>query len=736
MLESKSQYLGSMVLILLSCLSFTMFNMLSDNMGRLFTNFAADYAQEDADFMTDQPIKDMASLENRFQLSMEEGKIMDYAVSENTVLRVFSENSKVNLPAVIDGSPLKEQQVLLDPAYAKANHINQGDTVTILGTDFFVAGTMSLPNYIYPLKSDSDLMSDPKTFGLAVITKADFDELGQGNIYYQIRFHDREYLEEQIAAFKKAVFDSGIHIIKWENTSVNPRVTYVTTKMKGINKVSTAMPVAMLILTCILTGIVMWRVVKREAAIIGTLYALGYRKKEIRSHYLRYPAIIALAGSVAGTIFGALLLQPMLSFMVSFFNMPVDRINFGIQYIIISILLPVLVLSAAGYLVVQKALKSSPLQLMRGGNTNEKVGFIERRIKLDRFKFPTKFKIREQLRSIARSSFLLLGIIMATMLLMMGFAVKSSLDSLMKDGFEKAYQYNYSYLFHTMQTEEPAGGETFSELPFALSSNEDVSITVYGVHPDSEYINYLDLSGRKIIPDQIIITRTLAEKINVKEGDKITVTDKLNSQQYVLVINKIADSYVGNYLYMPLDQLNSLVGYPADSYMGVWSNERLDIPAGDLLTTVTKDEIKNTFRTILTPLQSVVGVTAFLSFLIGLVVIYVVISLIIEENKENISLMKILGYRKKEVYSMILNSSSLTVIAGYILGVPLLLMSLKALYQSLTAEMSFSMPVSINIAFLVIGFAVIYITYEISKSLSKRKVNRISMNAVLKSRLE
>ena len=114
--------------------------------------------------------------------------------------------------------------------------------------------------------------------------------------------------------------------------------------------------------------------------------------------------------------------------------------------------------------MVNKALKSSPLELMRGGKENNKVGFIEKNLKLDKLKFSTKFKIREQLRSIPRSVFLLLGVIIATMLLLLGFAAKSSLDSLMKDGFEEAFKYNYSYVFNSIQQGSPTKGEAFSEI--------------------------------------------------------------------------------------------------------------------------------------------------------------------------------------------------------------------------------------------------------------------------------
>ena len=36
---------------------------------------------------------------------------------------------------------------------------------------FKISGFMSLPNYIYPLKSEGDILTDPNNFGIAVIKK-------------------------------------------------------------------------------------------------------------------------------------------------------------------------------------------------------------------------------------------------------------------------------------------------------------------------------------------------------------------------------------------------------------------------------------------------------------------------------------------------------------------------------------------------------------------------------------
>lgn len=736
MLESKSQYLGSLALIIISCLLFTMFTLLSVNMDNITSSFGKSYMQEDADFITDKKLTNISAVESKFDMKIEEGSSFDYSVTKDKALRIFRENGKINIPAIIEGKALSSNDILIDPAYAKANKLKLGDSIQIYAESFTISGFMSLPNYIYPLKAETDILNDANNFGIAMISKTDYSTVNRGNNFYSIKFNDNSNLDSKISDFKNYLNSNNVIILKWMSSSDNPRITYVTAKLKGINSMSSSLPISILVLTCILTGIVMWRMLKRESVIIGTLYALGYKKKQIVNHYLRYPLYIAFAGGIIGTLLGTLTLRPMVNFMVSYFNMPVGVLDFNIKYIIISILLPVVFLSICGYFVVEKALKSSPIDLMRGANENNKVGFIEKHLKLDKLKFSTKFKVREQLRSIPRSIFLLLGVILATMLLLMGFAAKDSLDYLMKDGFNQAFKYNYHYVFNSMQQGSPLNGEAFSEIPFTLKSDTKLGFTVYGVNSASEYITFKDKSGSKLSTDKVIITRPLADKLNIKSQDTIIVIDKLDSKEYTITIDSIAETYVGSYIYMPLPRLNSMLNYPTESYMGLWSTDKLNLPENKLLTTVTVADMKNAFNSMTKPLQSYLGAIAFMAFIIGLIVIYVVTSLIIEENKENISLMKIFGYRKKEIYSMILNSSSFIVVLGYILGVPILLVSLSALFKSVTKDMTISLPITISYGYLFIGFVIVYLTYELSKTLSKKKVNRISMIEILKSRLE
>jgi len=739
MIENKSQYLGSLLLIIISCLMYTMFNQLTSNLTVIKSSFEKNYVQEDSSFIIDKKLVNLSKLESKFNIIIEETGTFDYSLSKDKkengkTLRVFSENKKVNIPAIIEGTNLGAWDILIDPAYAKANNIKMNDNIKIYGRIFKVSGIMSLPNYIYPLKLESDLLNDPINFGIAVIRLKDYNSINMGSSFYSIKFlGDEASVESRKSDLKDYLKNHNINVIKWTDSTENPRMTFVSSKIDSINAMSSSMPVAILLLTCILTGIVMRRMLKKEAVIIGTLYALGYRKREIMKHYMVYPLIIALFGGITGTILGALTLKPMLNFMLSYFNMPLVSTSYNLAYVAISIMLPVIFLSIFSFFVVDKALKNSPLDLMKGGKDNSKAGFIEKNIRLDKFKFETKFKIREQLRSIPRSLFLLLGVIMATMLLLLGFSSKSSIEFLMKDTYGNTYQYKYQYLFNAFQQGKPGKGEPFSMSSFNINSNSKIKFVVYGMSTDDQYVYLKDKAGNKLSFGKVIITKPLADKLKVKPQDTIEVVNALDSKKYSIKVDSVAESYVGEYIYMPLEKLNNMLKYPSHSYIGLWSKEKLKIPENELLSTASIDDFKLAFNSMTQVLQYSIGAISFMSFIIGLIVIYVVTSLIIEENKKGISLMKVLGYRKKEVYSLILDSSSFIVILGYILGVPLLIVSLDAMFKSVTKNMNIAFPVSINYIYIFIGFIVIYMTYEISKAFSKKKVDKVSMNEVLKS---
>jgi putative ABC transport system permease protein len=402
LLQNKAQYIGSVVLIIFSCLLFTAMTVTGVNMQRLIKEFKGRNVQEDAAFWSDKSIDNLQEIEASADVVIEENGTFDYTLSEGKTLRIFSKNAKLNIPAIIDGRELSGRgEILINPAFADAQNIKIGDRINIMDKPFIVAGFVALPNYVYPLQSETEIMYSPQSFGIAVISREDFNAFNKGSSFYSIKFnHPSKKPRAQSADFRRLLQSRGIGILQWTDISDNKRVSTATMKIEAINSMSKVVPTAILLLASILISNVIGRMIKSESAIIGTLYALGYKRKEIYRHYLVFPLVIAIIGGILGTVIGMLTINSLVSVLISAFTMPVTGINFNPIIILVSILLPVLFLGCSVYLVIRKELRHSPVELMKGDKEKNRVNFLEHVLKLEKLKFAAKFKIREQLRSL------------------------------------------------------------------------------------------------------------------------------------------------------------------------------------------------------------------------------------------------------------------------------------------------------------------------------------------------
>jgi putative ABC transport system permease protein len=738
-LEHRGQFLGSIAIVILSSLAFTSMTHFASNFERLANEFQGGYAQEDATFTTDRRIADLRELESAANAIIEEGRSLDYRLEDGNTLRIFSRNERVNLPAIVEGEALSSGRILLNPpVFGAGDSYRIGDELRILDRSFTVSGFAALPNYIYPLQSEVDMMPRPG-FGVAVITKEDFAALGQGSSFYAVKFNDAgQNPRARFPQLRELLKTRGIEITQWTGIDDNKRVNIVAAEVEIIGLVSRAVPTALLLLASFMVASVVGRMISRESAIAGALYALGYRRSEIYRHYLMFPVLIAIAGGITGTALGMLPVHYLVSFILTAFPMPLTGIEFNPTLLILSLLLPLLFLAGSGYYVIWKELRHSPVELMRGKKERYKVNFLERALPLERLSFSMKFQVREQLRSLSRLAFLLIGVAVATVLLQWAFSLKGSVDYMLTGGVTSVYDFEYEYKFDALRTEPlPAGAEPYAAGLFLPVGDDKRDFYVSGVLPGSAMLKLVDESGTSLSTDKVIMTKAVARLLGAKAGDTVDIARKLDGEVFSLRIDAVADTYSGKFVFMPLSEFNSKFGMPEGSYNGAFSNVLLDIPANQSYSMVSIEEKMAGAQETMAPVQSMVGFYAAIAFVIGVIVIYVVTSLIVEENRQVISLMKILGYRKKEINSLVLNSSRITVVVGYLIGIPMTTAAIGALIQSLETSVGMVVPPArVDLPFLALGFVVVMLAFELSKLLSRKKVNAVPMSEALKATME
>lgn len=735
MKENWGQYIGMLYMLILSVFLFVALTITAQNLKYNKDMYIKNNVQEDLEFYTNNKIDHISKIEDKFDLKMQETLVKEYKYDDKTV-RLFTPNEKVNIIAVLEGNMPHVGEIALDPQFAKANNLNIGEKYHIGNSSYKISGYIGMPNYAYILEKEGDMINNPKTFGIGILNKED---MVNGTYLYSVKYNnENKDIYEQSKTLKSYLNNNGVNIIDWIYAKHNMKISILDVEVTAISAYSVILPTVILLITVVLISIVLGRMIKNEMANIGTLYALGYRKKEIMRHFMNYPIILSGTGGVIGGIVGIIVQKYIFDLFLSFFPIPVAKLSYSPIYFIVGIVLCMAFSVIGSYLSINKVLKSSPVSLMKNETKKQKVNIIERKLSLNKFKFKNKFAIREQLRSISRLVFLVIGIAIATVFLMYGFIAKCSMDYMVNQEGNDVFSYKYEYILNQLSTDKPpTGGEGVSGVKFMLDSKMNNDFELIGANKNSQMISLKDKKGNKISigDDKFIITSTMAKKYKLSIGDELSFINIVDDKEYSIKITDIAQSNVGDYVFTSLDSFSQIIGWKKGAYNAIMSKTPIEINKDLVYIVNTPSNITNMLEDYMKLMSAFIYGIAFVAFIIGVIIIYVVASIGIDENKNHIALMKVFGYKKKEINSMMLNGSRIYVVLGYIIGVPIGYYIVKVIFKIFEA-LDIALEARLNLSYILIGFVIIAFTFEVSKFMCARKIDKIALSEALKTQKE
>lgn len=732
--ENKGRYIGIFILLFLGSFYFMGASGVGSSLEKLVGDFVEEYMQEDITFRSNRPPEDISALERESGALIDAYRQYDVKVP-NGELRLFSPGTKVNIPAVTSGRGLENRgDILLDPIFCQMHGLDIGGQIELNGHIFNIVGTVAIPNYTYILKNIYDAYP-PGGFGIGLISDADFEAFPEAAAVYAARIEDRENINPQSANLYRILTEKGYSLSEWVNAATNMRIGMVRGNITGAKILGPPVAASVFLLCCLILGVMIRRIVKSDGVVIGTLYAQGYRRGELTRHYMAIPVLLSAAGGLTGTLLALPFIGPSVGILTSYYNVPVTGLSFPPLSMALGVLMPMALMSLSSCFVLRSVLRKSAAELMKGDEQKAKVNLLERRLRLERFKFTAKFRLREQIRSIPRLLFLLLGVSAASMLLMLGFTVKHSMDVLMDSaGSDRYFPMEYAFK-EIRQGAVPEGAEPFNAIRCYPEGREAAEFYLLGLEPDSIGIMMRDSRGNNMPKNQVNITSLMANRLGLKAGDTFRFVNKVDGKLYSLTIDGIVETYSGQYIYMPLDEFNRMTGQTPGSYIGVLSKDELDIDE-NLLAGVKDMSDLEAMADLSFTTTAMVALIAIAASLAGAIIIFLVTSLMIEESRSTISLMKVFGYREKEVSKLILSSSAPVAFIGFWLGLPLMLAVGNTLYGYLGEINNMVMPMIVDPLYVLISFVVIFGVYEMTKRLCGRKLAKISMSEALKAGTE
>ena len=723
---------GSITLVLLACMLYASLNALIVDIGESRLRFERESRIESATFLPQKPFANLSTFERDHGVTIERRREVDTAAGAGLTLRVFEQTTRVNIPAITAGRNVQANgEMLLGQTVATALKTTLGTRMTMLGRSFTVVGFAAIPDYMYPIRTtdDAGIILDPKAFGIAVITPAAMDASAPKAL---ATWHVRTVDGTTISA--RQALNETVGLVYWQDISTNPRYTLATVKLEGMASVSTSMPLVILLLTCLLLAAAQGRMVRMQRAQLGTLKAMGYSTRELVLQELALPTLIALSGSVLGVLSSILTMRPLLNFMVSYFSVPLYVATVPWRAAIIGIVAPVFFTVPAVAVVATRLLGQAPVKLMQATALSTRPGLLERSLHLKRGSFQNRFAVRAAVRGLTRLTLLMLGAMLAGYLLLFGGAMRDSMNTLVRSAFQDT-QYNYTYALTAPRLENPWGGEALTSVPFTTSDGK-LTFQVIGLPATSTLFVPHDSKGHAIPIDRLIITRALAQKVNLKAGDSWTIQQSANGKEVTLTVDAVAEMYTTAAVIMPQERLNGIVGAPFGSFNAILSATSLKIPAQDVLTTLSMAQNRAAFDSAVAPLWATLGSVAVIAVFIALLALSIVTTLTVEEERFTISLLKVLGYRAEELNRMVLGSGLAAVAIGFVLSIPLLLTSLGKLLSTTTSGISFSLPIRLSPLSILFCAVIMLATYLVSLRAARRKVSGVQMAVSLKAARE
>ncbi len=468
--------------------------------------------------------------------------------------------------------------------------------------------------------------------------------------------------------------------------------------------------------------------IQRESSVIGALYALGVKKKDLLSHYIAVPTAVSFLGGLAGAALGFSKYgcEWQMADSYAYYSIPAMDKVIPTYLIIYSIVMPPLVSVIVNTLVINKRLSRTALSLIRNEQKTGRTGNIN----LGRMKYLNRFRIRQMLKERRVAFTVVFGMFICLLILMLGLDCYVLCEGIGRLNSEDThYEYMYTYKYPT--DEVPEGGEPcYINTLKKEKDGYSLDITVIGIDEDNPYYDVETVKGKnKIIASEGILTR-----YGVKVGDKIIFSDNAEGVDYGFTIAGSTPYSVGLSVFMDIESMRELFGEEDDYHNVVLADHELNIEEGRLYSVLKKSDVEKASDIFVDLMAPMFTMMISASTVIFCIVMYLMMAVMIDRASFGISLVKIFGYRRRELKKLYLDGNRFIVIIGALIGIPVSKLCMDAIFPSFVPNVACPVPLQFKWYFYVIIFAGILLCYEIINMLLTRKLDKVIPAEVLKNR--
>lgn len=658
----------------------------------------------------------------------------------NRTLRVYQHRTQVDLAAYAEGRvPEAADEVAVDRVFATNNGITVGEEVKLFGQRFTVCGIMTTSDNQALFQNNSDFTVNTLTFGVAEVSESGFAALeatGHQPAYtYSVRFADRDLTVAQRTDAEKdmmrALSTAGATVDDLTDSSANQGIGYAADDVSGDSTMWSVLLYMIIVIMAFVFVVLTSGTIEEESAIIGTLLASGYRRRELVTHYLALPAAVGIAAAVVGNVAGyTLMSEPMRNLYYGSYSLPPYYATWSWGVFAQTTVLPVATLVGITLLGLLRKMGHTPLEFLRHETSK---GGVKRGFALpERLSFTTRFRLRVFLRNLGNFATLFVGIGFASMLLLFSLAILPTMTHYAEN------LHNNVLAEHMYMLKEPLEVDNAQAEKYAVYSLEydrgegsgTETITVYGVPEDSRYWDDLAVGD-----GHVVFGNGLIDKFRFADGQTVNLYDKYEDETREATYEGDGCTWGTKSdmaVYMSLDDFNRFFGNDAGYFNGYASDQALDLDARYLTSDLTPESMDAIGEQFVGMMDDMIGMLVGLSVFIFLVFMYLLTKSVIDRSARAISYMKVFGYRDSEISRLYVRSITLTVAVSLVVCQPLIIGGLTLLFRAMLLAYNGNIEIYVPMAAIAEVIAIGFATYLAVALLHIRRIKRVPLALALK----
>ena len=652
-----------------------------------------------------------------------------------STLRFYVNREEVDKVDLMEGSlPEDINEIAIDRMYAVNNDIKVQDTLTVGSRILKVTGLVALSDYSSLFSDNSDTMFDSLKFGVGVVSQKCFDAYDDTHIHYVYSWlYDNKPEDDKEAKlmaddFVKTISANAI-LVNCIPQYINQAIHFTGDDIGSDRSMMIVLLYVLIVIMAFVFAVTTNNTIVKEANVIGTLRASGYTRGELLRHYILLPIIVTIFGALVGNILGYTVFKDI--FVATYYgsySLPTYHTLWNADAFLLTTVVPVIIMLVINIVIIGCRLKLSPLKFLRRDLSGKQK---KKAMRLPAFGFFNRFRLRIIIQNMPNYITLFIGILFANVLLLFGIMLGPMLTHYQNEITDKLIAKHQYVLKALVDVDDNAAEKycvkTLATIEGRLKSED---VLVYGVKDNSIYA---DINTASLKDNEVYITNGYADKFRIKKGDKITLKEKYDDNEYEFTVKDMYDYPSSFAIFMSDAAFKNVFDKSEDYYSGYFSDNILDIDEKYVATQITLDDLTKVSRQLDRSMGETFNLVKIFAVVLFAVLMFLLTKLIVEKNTTSISMVKILGYSNREISRLYVTSTTIVVVLSVALSIGLSVVIMNYLFRVFMEEMSGWISCYYAPHIFPVMFILNITVYAVISFFMMAKIKKIPMDEALKT---